>query len=308
MPSLKTDPDIPLLDAVRAWRDQPARADVRALPRVSVPALAAMRKYAPDESAKRILTAAYRAAIRLSQPQSVLRAAQAERLTELRQRPAEVCDAQARRISSRAGWLAGGSGAVLGVAGAAGMVADAPTLIVQALRVLMRIGYCYGEAPSPALAAALFALASADSDEEKRLAWNTALTAAAGDTEMDEGIDISDAAIRDGLERAAEREFAKQALAGSLQKMASTLAQRLGMRKAAGLLPIVGAAVGGAVNIRFIYLLAEAARMAFAARHALRNGAALDSLKLHPPQLDSTSAPNPAAITTRRKPAKRRST
>lgn len=270
--------DAALLDVVKSWRDRHAKADVRGLPKVSVPLLSAARKVTPDGSALRLLAATYRAAVQLSQPQTILRQAKAESLAELRLRALADCDAQARRVAARSGWLAGGSGAVFGIAGAAGLVADAPALLLMALRTLVRIGYCYGESPSPALVSALFALASADTEAEKRIAWNAALTAQGSDQPA--AAEMSDAAIRDGLERAAEREFAKQALASSLQRLAVTLVQRLGLKKTAGLLPVVGAAVGGAVNIRFIYLLSEAARMAFAARRALANGAAPERLLL----------------------------
>lgn len=281
--------DADLLAALTAWRDAPAKPDLRGLPTVNVPMLGKLRQYTPDGGAQRALAAAYNTAVRLSQPKLVLRQAKVDALHQLGERPLAECDAQARRLARQSGWLAGGSGAALGLAGAAGMVADAPALLLLALRALVRIGYCYGEAPSPALVAALFALASADTEEEKRLAWKAALTAEAGSGKA--SAEISDAAIRDGLERAAEREFAKQALAGSLQKLAVTLVQRLGLKKSAGLLPVLGAAVGGAVNIRFLYLLSESARMAFAARRLLADGKPLKELLMREPLQVAASAP-----------------
>ncbi len=265
------------LAAVIAWRDRVAQPDLRGLPRVSVPGVQRLRKAVPDGAAQGLLAAAYATSLRLSQRETLLRQAQVDSLDALRLRPLADCDAHARRIAQRSGWVAGGSGAALGIAGAAGLVADAPALLLIALRTLMRIGYCYGELPSPALVAALFALASADTVDEKNQAWQAALTAPAGQHLLLAEAP-QDAAVRDGLERAVEREFAKQALTGAMQKLATTLVQRLGVRKAAGLLPVVGALVGGAVNIRFVYLLAEAARMAFTARRLLADGLPLAAL------------------------------
>ncbi len=265
--------DTPLLDEMLAWRDRPAQADLRGLPAVNVPALARLRSAIPAQAAQRMLAAAYATSLRLSRQESLLRAAGADSLDAMRARPLADCDALARKMARQSGWLAGGSGAVFGLGGAAGMVADAPALLLIGLRALMRMAYCYGESPSPALVAALFALAAADTEEEKQLAWKAALTTREGAS-----VDIQDAAMRDGLERAAEREFAKQALAGSLQKLTVTLVQRLGMKKAAGVLPFVGAAVGGAVNLRFVYLLTEAARMAFIARRMHAQGMTLEKL------------------------------
>jgi hypothetical protein len=267
----KTSPSHSLLDDILAWRDTPAKADVRALPTVNVPALGRLRRALPENSAARLLSSSYKAALRISQPTALLRRTGSTHVGELAQRPLSESHAHARRIARQSGWLAGGSGALFGVAGAAGLAADAPSLLILSLRALIRIGYCYGETPSPALTTALFALASADTEAEKQLAWRAALQAPRQLTDQDASAAISDAALRDGLERAAEREFAKQALATSAQRLAATLARRLGMKKAAGALPFVGAAVGGAVNIRFMYLLTEAARMAYAARWHLAN-------------------------------------
>lgn len=296
--------DAALLKEVIAWRDRPAKADIRGLPAVSVPSLGSLRKAVPEGVAGSTLAAAYAASVRLSQPQALLKKAGVDSLEQLREQPLHACDARARQIAGKSGWLAGGSGAALGIAGAAGLVADAPALLLIGLRALVRIGYCYGERPSPALVAALFALASADTEAEKRLAWQAALTAPAGTDAVAEKADaaVSDAAIRDGLERAAEREFAKQALAGSLQKLGTTLVQRLGMKKAAGALPVIGAVVGGAVNIRFVYLLGEAARMAFAARRLLADGMAAE--KLLAAELDQPVAEAKPATRSKPKPRK----
>ena len=303
--------DSELLTQVIAWRDEPAKADLRGLPAVSVPALARVREHLPADGARKTLTAAYAAAFRLARPQSVLKAASVTDVAELRKRDLKECDAQARRIASRSGWLAGGSGAALGLGGTVGLVADAPALLVLGMRALIRIGYCYGETPSPALVAGLFALVSADTDDEKREAWNHVLAlppasdvaiadgeaAALDDVERLLAAD-GEAALRDGLERAAERELAKQALNASLQKLACVLVQRLGAKKAAGVLPMLGAVVGGAVNIRFIYRLGEAARMAYAARRFVAEGMGLEQLRVRMPVA--------AVSAVKKKPAARR--
>ena len=286
--------DPALLQQIIAWRDAPARSDLRGLPAVSVPALTRLREHLPADGARRALGAAYTAALKLSRPASVLKGASAASIEELQNRPLADCDAQAREVARSAGWMAGGSGAALGLTGIAGLVADAPALLVMGMRTLIRMGYCYGEAPTPALVASLFALASADTDAEKRTAWNRVLTLPPADEAADSEME---AALRDGLERAAERELAKQALNASFQKLAGVFAQRLGTRKVAGALPVLGAVVGGAVNIRFMVLLAEAARMAFAARRLVDEGAAVESLCLKEP----LATGEPAPVVTRKK-------
>ena len=297
-----TSPDTtaPFLQAALRWRDRPASADIRSLPKVNVPVLRAVRKALPAQGVHRTLAVVYATAVRLSQQKRLLRQAKVESLEQLRARPLKEADALGQKIAKQSGWLAASSGAVLGVAGLAGWVADAPALLLLALRTLVRIGYCYGEPPSAALVAALFALASADTEDEKRRAWNAALTTPAAGAEVDAA--MSDAAVRDGLERAAEREFAKQALNSSLQKLLTTLVQRLGLKKAAGALPVIGAAVGGVVNLRFVHQLSEAARMVFVARRLLADGTPARALLLNEPTVVSAK-PAPSA---RKKPVLRK--
>lgn len=264
--------DQELLAALRAWRDRVPTPDIRGLPTVSVPALGRLRRLLPADSAHRLLALSYTAALRTARPTRLLAAAGVEQLAELRQRPLGEAQQRARRLARRDMVLAAGTGTAFGFAGAAGMAADLPTLVVLALRSLIRVGHSYGETPSPTLAAAIFALASADTAEEKRLAWTAAVTAPDGDAAI---AAVDDAALRDGLERAAEREFAKQALSGSLQKLGLAMTRRLGWRKAAGALPLLGAAVGGAVNARFIAQVVEAAIQVCTARRLAADGHAV---------------------------------
>src|SRR5439155_20485001 len=118
----------------------------------------------------------------------------------------------ARTVGRRAAVTAGGTGALFGIAGALGLVADVPTLLTIALRTIHRTGLCYGEKPAAdderRLSIGIFALASANSVEEKR-AGLAALHGAGGD--------LIDAAWREGVERVAERQLAKEAATLSLQ-------------------------------------------------------------------------------------------
>lgn len=244
------------LDALRRWRDAAPPRDLPGFDRLAAPALATARRAIPASAARRAMTLSYRAGLRLARPAALL--------ARHRDGPLALaaCEALALREGKQALLLAGGAGTAFGLVGALGLVADAPALLVLALRSLIRIGACYGEAPTPALAAAIFALASADTVQEKHAAWNAALATQPA----------SDAALRDGLERAVEREFARQALQGSAQKLAASLVSRLGWRKAAGALPLIGAAVGGAVNAQFVARITEAARWACTARRLQAQG------------------------------------
>jgi uncharacterized protein (DUF697 family) len=268
-----TPPEAVLSDAeiaaqIRRYCDRAPAAGIRFLPKVNVPALKVVRRALPEQAAARALAAAFAAAVRLTPAAPVLAQAGTGDLSRLSYRPAGEAHALAKGFIRRQRWIAAGTGAAFGFAGAAGLIADAPALVVLSLATVIRIGQCHGEGPSPALAAAVFALASADSTDEKASAWQAALASKA--QEISTGSD--DAALRDGLERAAERQFAKAALSSSLQRLSHTLLQRMGTRKLASTLPVIGSIAGGIVNAQFVRQLAEAAQMVFSARQLQRQG------------------------------------
>ena len=193
-------------------------------------------------------------ALRLSDQKSILKRAQVASLDELRAQPLEVSDRLARTQTRIAMTMGGVSGGVFGVFGATGLVADVPTLLMGVLRTIHRIGLCFGENPDRDLMIGIFALASANTADEKQAAI-TALRA--------DGVDVPGSAMRDGLERAAERQMAKEAAVFSLQTLAARISTQLGRRKAGELVPGVGAFVGAAVNAWHVRDVAHTALYVF---------------------------------------------
>ncbi len=198
---------------------------------------------------------------RLVDERSLLKSARVESLDELRAQPLEICDGLADTVTRRGALLGGATGAVSGIAGAAGMVADVPALLTLAMRTIHRIGLCYGERPATEserqLSLGVFAVVSANSLAEKR----DALGALHGAADANE-----DMAWREGIERVAERQFAKDAAIYSLNNLAKSMGRNLARRKIAGSLPIIGMLVGGAVNAWYLADVAQAARHVFQER------------------------------------------
>lgn len=247
------------LDALTQWQNEPPPPVARWFGRAAGPASQAVQNLIPTGALRAALGALQSTAGRFNGHASLLKHAGVERIELLREADLALCDRLARRVGQRASMTAGSAGAVLGVAGAAGLVADVPTLLVLAFRTIQRVGLCYGEVldgeEGRQLGLAIFALASANTVDEKRTALAALSRPVPGK--------LADAAWRDGIERAAERELAKEAAMMSLNNLAMQAGRHLGWRKAAGSLPVLGAVIGGSVNAWYLWDLATVARYCF---------------------------------------------
>lgn len=255
------------LERFRAWQaDAPGGWFTRRLAGATGPVAQVAQKLVPVSALKLALSGANSLAARLASQDAVLQEANAADLSELRDADLERCDALSDRIRRQAVGLSAAGGAIAGVAGAPGLVLDVPGLLTLALNTIQRTGLCYGydsladeERP---YAIGVFALASANTLEEKQ----AALAALKAHREPGE------AAFRDGLERAAQREFGKHATVYSLNNLAQKLGLNLARRKAAGVIPVLGAVVGGVVNASYLNELAQSTRYAFHARRFADRG------------------------------------
>ena len=249
------------LAQIRNWRAEPPGLATRTIGKASGPLAEAAEKVVPTVALRVALDAVHAAAVRLSDRRSILRRAEVPDLEALRSLPLQTCDELAEGVGRRAVLLAGGSGALFGVAGGLGLIADLPTLLTLTFRTIHRTALCYGEdltAPERRrLPVAVFALASANSLEEKVQALDAIDTVAEGSDDL---------AWAGSMGRAAQRELAKDSVAFSLNNLGKSLARNLGWRKAGESLPLVGALVGGSVNAWYLHDLARAARYTFQLR------------------------------------------
>jgi hypothetical protein len=254
------------LEQLRVWQTQPPGWLTRHLAQASGPLARFAQTLIPVSALKLALTGANAAAARLANTDRILQLADAASLDELRTAELERCDALAQKVRWQSVGVSAAGGMATGVAGAPGLVLDVPALLTVALHNIHRTGLCYGydslaQAERP-YAIAVFALASANTLEEKQLALEALREAQAPD----------EAAFRDGVERAAQREVGKGAAIYSLNNLAKQLGLNLGRRKAAGALPILGAVVGATVNAWYLNDLAQTSRYAFLLRRFADKG------------------------------------
>lgn len=242
------------LREIERWREAPPDWGTRLMAKPGHVAAAVAQQLVPIGALRGSLKALDGAAGRISGMRDVLCWAGKATLDEVSALPLRESDQLARRVERRAMMLGGTGGAAFGIGGAAGMVADIPALLTLALRTIHRTAYCYGEdwqrVETRGLSIGVFALASANSLDEKQAAWDA----------LHGGYQLLDAAWRDGVERVAERELAKDAAQFSLRTLAGRIGAHVGTRKSAGVVPVIGALVGGAVNAGYIHDIARVAQ------------------------------------------------
>lgn len=247
------------LEALRRWEQEIPGWGTRLLAKPGSSAAGAVKAIVPVSALRASLNGLNDAAFRWSGRDALLKHAGVDTPQELRDLPLEACDQLATRVERRSMALAGAGGAIFGIAGAPGMVADVPAVLGMALRTIHRTAMCYGEEgllAHKSMAIGIFALASANSAEEKTAALAALRTRG----------DLLDAAWRDGVERVAEREMAKEAAVFSMQTLASRIGVQLGRRKVLGVVPLLGAAVGASMNAWYIHDIASVARYVYQER------------------------------------------
>ena len=252
------------LALIRTWRSQQPGLATRTIGQATGPLTNAAEKMVPTLALRLALDAVHATAVRLTDRRSILKRGGVADIDDLRRVELQACDRLAQQVGRRAALLAGSSGAVFGLAGGFGLVADLPTLLTLTFRTIHRVGLCYGEdlaAPERRrLPVAVFALASANSMEEKEEALEAIDSVGGVDDTLDAAAGI------DGISRAAQRELAKDSVAFSLNNLGKSLARNLGWRKAGESLPVVGALVGGSVNAWYLRDLARSAQYTFQLR------------------------------------------
>ncbi|MEN8720954.1 MAG: EcsC family protein [Oceanococcaceae bacterium] len=199
------------------------------------------------------------------------------------------CDRLARSVERVAMGLGGGLGAATGLAGGAGAAVDIPLILTLALATIDRTARCYGfgEDADADLNLGIFALASANTAQEKQ----EALRMLDADPRS-----LAYAAARDGLERAAQRQVAKDAAQLTLTQLARRISVHMGQRKAGQMVPVIGSLVGLSVNALYLRDISRSAQHVFALRYLLVSStAALSRIVGHDPR--SIRPPDASVLT-----------
>lgn len=108
------------------------------------PATWMINKIIPAKAIQGALTASDYLASTLTDSKDIKRDGNVEEIKELRHKDLELSDRLANEVHNWANGIAALEGAAAGATGLPGMIVDIPTLITMGLRVIHKIGLCYG--------------------------------------------------------------------------------------------------------------------------------------------------------------------
>jgi uncharacterized protein (DUF697 family) len=183
----------------------------------------------------------------------------------------EQLDAAARAIRHWAIAYAGGEGAVAGAVGFMSLPVDLPAIVTLSLRTIRRIGATYGYAGTSEqerqFVYAVLSIASANSTQQKRTAIDSL-----------RGIETQMLAHNWAVlgERAARRGVSAETMLLVARDVAEQLGLNLTKRKALAALPVIGAAIGAAVNGWYMRDIGAAAQRTYQQRWLQERGLIAD--------------------------------
>jgi len=254
-------------DAIKQWQNEAPGVVSQTIGKVFKPVSWLMEKVVPQNAVESALGGFNGVAQWLCDVEDIKRDAEVATILELRSKSLELSDKLANEVHNWAIGAASAEGAAAGFFGLPGMIADVPALITMGLRVIHKIAVCYGY--------------ELKNESDQQMVFG--IMSAAGSNTMEE----KDAAIF------LLRQIDKQMTGDELKKMAANsvikgigvdaaiiaiknLSKQLGIniskRKAFQAIPLVGLAVGGAMNAQFINDIAWAARRTFQERWLYDNG------------------------------------
>ncbi|HQV22373.1 MAG TPA: EcsC family protein [Agitococcus sp.] len=254
------------IKAIQHWQGQSPKLTSVLVGMISTPAVKLVDMVIPDSAIQIALEAACAVGEKLTNPQSVLEQAQVAQIGDLFYANLQICDDLANKTHDRAIAMAAAEGGVTGAGGLVGVAVDVPSLMTLALRTIYQIALCYGfelkGEEGRQVVLRVFSLASANTLKEKE----SALLSLIAIKQMLQQQTWSQ------IQQIAFNTMGKEALVFALKDLAAQLGINLTKRKALTIVPMVGAAIGAAVNASFIKDVGWAARRTFQEMWLLQHG------------------------------------
>lgn len=248
-------------EAIKKWKSEEPSVVSQAVGIVFKPASWLIEKIIPSKAIEGVLSGCNMMAEWFCDIDDIKRDANVVFISELKTKDLELSDKLADKVHNWAVAAATGEGGVAGFLGLAGMIVDIPALITMGLRVIHKIGICYGfenkTEYDKKFIFSILSIAGANTMKEK----NTSLLLLR---------QISVKIANDTWKNMAKKPGLDAAII-AIKNLAKQLGINITKRKAGQALPFIGTAVGAAMNAQFINDIAWAARRAFQERWLIEN-------------------------------------
>lgn len=249
-------------DAIKKWQAEEPGIVSQAMGVISKPFVWLAEQIIPQKAIEGALSGASGLAQWLTDVDDIKRDGNVNSISDLRYKDLELSDKLANEVHNWAIGIAATEGGVAGATGLPGMIADIPAIVTQGLRVIYKIGICYGFEPK--------------SEEDKNFVLGI-MSAAGANTMQEKNMAVLLLKqIGVMLTKTAWKNMAQKGAVGAAVIALKNLVKQIGInltkRKALQAIPGIGAAVGATMNAQFINDIAWAARRSFQERWLRDNG------------------------------------
>lgn len=252
--------------AILEWKKKEPGVVTKAFGYALKPVSWLMTLIVPQKAIEGCLVAFDKIAEFFTDTDDVLRDGSVNNLEELQSKSLQMSDKLAKSVHNWALAIAGVEGGTTGVFGLGGLVVDIPALITMSLRVIHKIGVCYGF--------------EVRTEEDRNFVYGV-LSAASANTIQEKtvvvlllrqlNVLVAKTAWKQIAKVAATQKTGIAALVITIKHLAKQLGINITKRKAAQAIPVVGAAVGAAVNVAYLDDVAWAARRMYQERWLMIN-------------------------------------
>ena len=229
------------------WEDAVPGVVAQSLNFVMKPVSLVVQKVIPQKAIRGALVFSNWFAECMTDSKDIIRDGGVRNIKELGHKDLELSDRLANEVHNWANAIATTEGGAAGFFGIVGMVIDIPTLITLSLRTIHKIGLCYGyECKTEAYQQYIYAImsaAGANTIQEKAVSVTT--LQAMNRT-------IATMTWKKMAEKAMAKKYGLEAAIMGIKNLAKQLGINITKRKASQAIPVVGTAVGAAMNLAFI--------------------------------------------------------
>lgn len=254
-------------EAIKKWQAEEPGVVAQALGYALKPVNWLAEKIIPSKAIEAALNGFNGMAQWLCDVDDIKRDGGVDSISELKSKSLELSDKMANEVHNWAIAAASAEGGAAGFFGLPGMIADVPALITMGLRVIHKIGICYGF--------------ESKTEDDKKFVF--AIMSAAGANTMQEknaavlllrqiGVKIARDTWKKMAANAAAKGLSLDAAIIAIRNLAKQLGINIARRKALQAIPLIGLAVGGAMNGQFINDIGWSARRTFQKRWLEENG------------------------------------